>query len=76
MVLHKQSRDKDTESNSNVFSFQTKRTPLKPEVKFDGMDIAYKSETKFLGIFIGENMRWDVHVHSLTFKLSKICYMI
>jgi hypothetical protein len=51
-----------------VMSFHTrqKRTPLKPQVTFDGMDIAYKSETKFLGILLSENMTWNVHIQSLS----------
>jgi hypothetical protein len=40
------------------------------------MDIAYKSETKFLGIYIRENLTINMYVKSLSSKLSKICYMI
>jgi len=35
------------------------------------MDIAYKSETKFLGVYITENLKWKAHVCSLSLKLSK-----
>jgi hypothetical protein len=61
-----------------AMSFYTgkKRDPVKPQVKFDNRDIAYKSEIKFLGIHISENMKWEVHVKSLSSKLSKLCYMI
>jgi hypothetical protein len=56
-------------------SFHTtqKRSSLKLQVKFDSLDTAYKSETKFLG---RENMKWDVHAKSLSSKLGQICYMI
>jgi hypothetical protein len=40
------------------------------------MDIACKSETKFLGIHVSEYMKWDAHVMSLSSKLSKLGYMI
>jgi mRNA deadenylase 3'-5' endonuclease subunit Ccr4 len=40
------------------------------------MDIAYKSETKFLSVHISEYMKWDARVRSLSYKLSKFCYMI
>jgi hypothetical protein len=53
-----------------------KKTPLKPQVKCDILDIAYKSETKFSGIHIRENIKWDVHDKSQSSKLGKICYMI
>jgi hypothetical protein len=40
------------------------------------MDIASNSETKFLGTHSSEYMKWDPYVRSLSFKLSKFCYMI
>jgi hypothetical protein len=41
-----------------AMSFHTKqkRYPLRPQVIFKNMDIAYKSELKFLGIYITENL--------------------
>jgi hypothetical protein len=45
-------------------------------LKFGSMDIAYKSETKFLNVHISEYMKWDACVRSLSYKLSKLCYMI
>ena len=43
-------------------SFHTRqnRNPLKPQVTFNNMDICYKSELKFLGIYITENLKWNV----------------
>jgi hypothetical protein len=49
---------------------------VKPQVKFDNRDIACKSEIKFLEIHLSENMKWEVHVKSLSSKLSKLFYMI
>jgi hypothetical protein len=40
------------------------------------MDIAYKSELKFLGIYITENLKWSIQVKSSSPKLSKVCYFI
>jgi hypothetical protein len=61
-----------------AISFHTrqKRAPLKPQIKFDNLDISYKLETKFLGIHISKSMKWDAHAQSLSSKLSNICYMI
>ena len=39
-------------------------------------DIAYKSDTKFLGIHITENLKWTTHMHILKLQLSKACYII
>ena len=54
-------------------SFHTKldRFSLRPKIIFRNMDIAYKSETKFLGVYITENLKWKAHVCSLSLKLSK-----
>jgi hypothetical protein len=49
---------------------------IKSPIKFDNMDIAYKSETKFSGIHINESIKWDAYVRLLSSKLSKFCYMI
>jgi hypothetical protein len=76
MVLHKQPKDKFRKNNSSVFHIVKKRTPLKPQVRFVSLDIAYKSERKFFGIHIRENTKWDMHAKSLSSRLSKICYMI
>jgi hypothetical protein len=59
-------------------SFHTKqnRNPLKPQVTFNNMDIGYKSKLKFLGTYITENLKWNVHVRYLSQKLSKVYYTI
>jgi hypothetical protein len=40
-------------------TFHTKqdRYPIRPRITFRNMDIAYKSESKFLGIHITENLK-------------------
>jgi hypothetical protein len=40
------------------------------------MDITYKSELQFLGIYITENLKWSIQIKSLSPKLSKVCYVI
>jgi hypothetical protein len=40
------------------------------------MDIAYKSESKFLGVHLTENLKWNAHIYSLSLKLSKVSYLI
>jgi hypothetical protein len=43
---------------------------------YKNMNIAYKSEIKFLGINITENLKWNVQLNKLCQKLSKMCYVI
>ena len=44
-------------------SFHTtqNKKPLLPHVIFEGRDIPYNTETKFLGIYVNENMKWNNH---------------
>jgi hypothetical protein len=53
-----------------------KKGPLKPQIKFQGTDIANKLGTKFLSIHINDNVKWDVHIKYLCPKLSKSYYVI
>ena len=38
------------------------RLPNK-QVVFNNTEIAFKPEVRFLGIYITENLKWNVHVH-------------
>jgi molybdate-binding protein len=50
--------------------------PMRPKITYKNTDIAYKSDTKFLGIHITENLKWTTHICILRLQLSKICYII
>jgi hypothetical protein len=58
-------------------SFLTRqnRNIIKPPVKFNNLDIPYKLKSTFLGIYITENMNWNVNLQSISSKLSKVCYI-
>jgi len=49
---------------------------MRPKVTYRNTDIAYKSDTKFLGIRITENLKWTAEICILTLQLSKVCYTI
>jgi hypothetical protein len=36
---------------------------LKPEIVFQDMDIKYKNERKFLGLYLTEDVKWDVLIN-------------
>jgi len=55
-----------------AMSFRTtqNKKPVLPHVIFEGRDIPYDTETKFLGIYINENMKWNNHIKYLSSKLN------
>jgi len=61
-----------------AMSFHTvqNKKPVLPHVIFEGRDIEYNNETKFLGIHINENMKWNSHIKYLSSKLNTSYYMI
>jgi hypothetical protein len=61
-----------------AMSFHTKQNkkPLIPQVIFEGTDIPYNDETKFLGVYINKNMKWSNHIKHLSSRLNTSYYMI
>ena len=53
-----------------------KKKPVLPHVIFEGRDIPYNTETKFLGIYVTENMKWNNHIKYLSSNLNTNYYMI
>jgi len=49
---------------------------LKPKILFQGMNIKYTNETKFLGLYLTEDIKWDVHIKHLCNILNKNYYVI
>jgi hypothetical protein len=56
-------------------TFQNKK-PVFPRIILERRDVPYNIETKFLGIYINKNIKWNSHIKYLSSKLSTICYMI
>jgi len=50
--------------------------PVLPHVIFEGRDIPYRTDTKFLGIYINENMKYNNQIKHLSSKLNTSYYMI
>jgi hypothetical protein len=52
-------------------SFHSKhmRFSLKPQITFKNIKITYRSELRFLGIYITENLTWGTHAQSLRCKV-------
>jgi hypothetical protein len=63
---------------TRAMSFHSKqmRLPLRPKVIFKNLEIVYKSELRFLGLCITENLKWDAHTRALSSKLCKVVYII
>ena len=52
------------------------KSNLKPEIVFHDMDIKYKNETKFLGLYLTEDLKWDVYIKYVCNTLNKNYYVI
>ena len=52
------------------------KSNLKPKTVFQEMDIEYKNETKFLGLYLTEDVKWYVHIKHLCHILKKNYYVI
>jgi len=50
--------------------------PVKPQVSCNKLNLEYTAETKFIGIYITETLKWNSHVQSLGNILSKVSFMI
>jgi hypothetical protein len=49
---------------------------VRPKITYRNTDIAYKSDTKFLGIHITEDLKCTTHICILRLQISKACYII
>jgi hypothetical protein len=56
------------------YTFQNKK-PMLPHVILDGRDVPFNIETKFLHIYIKENIKWNSHIKYFGSKLSTCYYM-
>ena len=50
--------------------------PGRPQLTFNKMNLIYTAETKYLGVYITELLKWSTHVQLLADKLSKVSFMI
>lgn len=59
----------------DIFTTQN-RSPANPHMEINGKTIQKTESTKFLGIWIQQNIKWDTHVEYINKKLSKTCYIM
>jgi hypothetical protein len=52
------------------------KSNLKPKTVFQNMDVKYKNETTFLGLYLTEDVKWDVHIKHVFNMLNKNYYLI
>lgn len=48
----------------------------RPVVQYQNEILHYSGNTKFLGVWLDEHLKWSVHIHELVKKLSKICFAL
>ena len=44
------------------------------QIKYEDKQISIVNETKFLGLYINNNLSWKTHIESIKSKLSLACY--
>ena len=49
---------------------------LKPEIVFHEMDNGYKKEARFWGLYLTEDIKWDVRIQQLSNILNKNYYVL
>ena len=47
-----------------------------PPININGNQINYKGETKFLGVWLDDTLKWFTHTEHLANKLSKLCFAL
>ena len=63
---------------TNAISFHAwqNKSNIKPKIPFQNMDIKYKNETKFLGLYLTEDVKWEVHINHVCNLLNKNYYVL
>jgi hypothetical protein len=64
------------ETTAILFLSREERDLVQLQIQFGKMEIAYKSETKFLGMHVGKHLDWNAYIMSLSSKLNKVFYML
>ena len=65
-----------TKTVAMTFHLCQSKPPYKPCIVIQNTEIAYKTEVKFLGMHITENLNWQTHIYYLCRSLSKDYYRI
>ena len=47
-----------------------------PSIKLDNHEIQYKQHSKFLGVWLDDNLKWFTHIQDLSKRLSKLCFAL
>ena len=53
--------------------FNVKNSDLNIELKLGPITVPQVAETKLLGLYLDENLKWDVHIERIAKKISKVC---
>ena len=63
---------------TNAISFHAwqNKSNIKPKIPFQNVDIKYKNETKFLGLYLTEDVKWEVHINHVCNLLNKNYYVL
>ena len=59
-----------------IFQHKANKKTDWPTLSLDASQLTYATHSKFLGVYVDNNLSWDVHIDNLSTKLSKQCYML
>jgi hypothetical protein len=59
-----------------LFQYRPKKFSVRPTVILKNLKLNYTAETKCLGVYITETLKWSKHIQSLASKLWKVTFMI
>ncbi|KAK9881219.1 hypothetical protein WA026_015336 [Henosepilachna vigintioctopunctata] len=65
-------------NKSEIVVFGTKRSKINAPISIDleDLSVTINQLTKFLGIYIEQNLKWNEHVDILNKRLSSVCYTL
>lgn len=64
-------------SKTNVLKFYNRKKPdCSPLLRLGGNSISVSDSTKYLGITLSSDLRWQQHIDILSSRLTSICYMM
>jgi hypothetical protein len=58
------------------FQYRPKKFSVRPTVMLNNLKLSYTAETKFLGVYITETLKWSTHIQLLVNKLCKVALII
>ena len=60
----------------NIFSFFAKPIKVKPTLEIENVTLLSVESVKFLGIWLDQNLNWNIHVNKLITRLKRNMHLL